>query len=168
MRFTSLKELVHFFHHALGLPDLSTMISMTISSSFSSWPSELTPSVIRNRFPVCIDCPLGNLAERSLPSQHLTSPLIFECTVWEALKLIWKGKYSAPDDKPVRSFDGSLYTFKDVDLASDYAYSSRTGLLLYNIRLRNFIHARGKKWKYYVQITNFWQKLFVRGVLQIK
>ena len=56
-----------------------------------------------------------------------------------------KGKYTAPDGKPVRSFDGSLYTFNGIDLASDYAYSasisSRVGLLLHVMRLRDFISA---------------------------
>jgi hypothetical protein len=61
MHFKSLKELTDFFHRALGHPDLPTMILMAKSSSFTSWPKELTPSVLRKHFPSCSDCSIGNL-----------------------------------------------------------------------------------------------------------
>ena len=58
MNFKTLRELTELFHRALGHPDLSTMLLMATSPSFTSWPKELTPSVIRKYFPSCSDCPL--------------------------------------------------------------------------------------------------------------
>jgi hypothetical protein len=152
MHFKSLKELTEFFHRALGHPDLPTMLLMATSSSFTSWPKELTPSVIRKHFPSCSDCSIGNLSERPLPSPSETLTDIPSHTIIGAeFEIDIKGKYTAPDGKPVRSFDGSLYTFNGIDLASDYAYSasiaSRVGLLLHVMRLRDFITASGKTLK---------------------
>ena len=123
MNFKTLRELTEFFHRALGHPDLSTMLLMATSPSFTSWPKELTPSVIRKYFPSCSDCPLGNLAERPLPSSPKSNDIAIhsDCVVGEEFEIDLKGKYTAPDGKPVRSFDGSLYTFNGIDLASDYA-----------------------------------------------
>ena len=126
---------------------------MATSPSFTSWPKELTPSVIRKYFPSCSDYPLGNLAERPLPSSPKSNDIAIhsDCVVGKEFEIDLNGKYTAPDGKPVRSFDGSLYTFNGIDLASDYAYSasisSRAGLLLYVIRLRDFVHACGKTLK---------------------
>jgi len=153
MHFKSLKELTELFHRALGHPDYPTMIFMAKSSSFTSWPKELTPSVLRKHFPSCSDCSIGNLSERPLPCLDANPPDIHSHTVIGAeFEIDIKGKYTAPDGKPVRNFDGSLYTFNGIDLASDYAYSasisSRVGLLLHVMRLRDFITASGKSLKF--------------------
>jgi hypothetical protein len=96
---------------------------MVTSPSFTSWPKKLTPSVIRKYFPSCSDCPLGNLAERPLPSSPKSNDIAIHSdrVVGEEFEIDLKGKYTAPDGKPIRSFDGSLYTFNGIDLASDYA-----------------------------------------------
>ena len=86
MTFQSLKELTELFHRVLGHPDLSTMLLMANSSSFTSWPKELSPSVIRKYFPTCSDCPIGNLAERPLLSVHVSSDLHNHSEVGQNLK----------------------------------------------------------------------------------
>jgi hypothetical protein len=92
------------------------------------------------------------LSERPLPSpsENLTD-IPSHSIIGAEFEIDIKGKYTAPDGKPVRSFDGSLYTFNGIDLASDYAYSasiaSRVGLLLHVMRLRDFITASGKSLK---------------------
>ena len=109
MNFQSLKELTEFFHRALGHPDLSTMLLMATSSSFTSWPKELSPSVIRKYFPICSDCPIGNLAERPLPPINISPDLHSHSLVGAEFEIDIKGKYTAPDGKPVRSLT-ALYT----------------------------------------------------------
>ena len=63
--FSSISDLVNFFHELLGHPSIETMISIIESSSVSNFPTELTIQAVRKYFPFnCVSCPAGQLARR--------------------------------------------------------------------------------------------------------
>ena len=79
------------------------MILMATSSSFTSWPNELTPSVLRKHFPSCSDCSIGNLSERHLPSlDGNLKDIPSHSVIGAEFEIDIKGRYTAPDGKPVR------------------------------------------------------------------
>ena len=58
----TLADEVDLWHRILGHCDAATMRSLAVPGKVMSFPSHLTPSVIRKHFPIaCIDCPQGNL-----------------------------------------------------------------------------------------------------------
>ena len=82
-KFTTISDLVRFFHELLGHPSIETMVNIVQSASINNLPSALTVHAIRNYFPFdCPSCPIGNMARRpTLPpeiSLHLLPGEEFE------------------------------------------------------------------------------------------
>ena len=79
------------------------MVNVFLTPSFLSSHPHLTSTVLSKYFPAnCSDCPLGNLQMRHPPVDPPVSDSPDEC-----FEVDVKGKWTDPQEKPVRSFGGT-------------------------------------------------------------
>jgi hypothetical protein len=140
VQFTSLPELVLFFHRLWQHPSQSKMLDIVRNRLVTNYPAALTPDAILRHFPtLCPDCPVGNLSRSPLP--RISASTFHE--IGSEIVLDIKGPWTGSDGKPVKSFSGHLYTLTARDRMSEYLWgfplSDRKHLLKYIMHLHNHI-----------------------------
>jgi hypothetical protein len=145
---SSLAELVQFWHEALGHPSMEVMIDIITSGTYYNLPKELTSKVIRKHFPLCAECPLGNLARTPLPLKSTPRNI----AMGEEFQVDLEGPWLKSDsDKPQETFSGCKYTLTAIDMKSRMPFgwllSSRKHLVRYLEDLRLAVLAVGRTLK---------------------
>jgi hypothetical protein len=132
--FTGIRQLVHYWHEALGHPSLNKMIQIAESKSVVGLSPLLTAKTIRKHYPKnCASCTAGNLARDPHSSTSITNTItsvIGDCVEIDLIVPLDKA-----GGNPMISKTGHQYGFVAVDIASDYVigYSlkSRKDLVKY-------------------------------------
>ena len=145
---SSLSELVQYWHEALGHPSMEVMIDMISSGTYTNLPLELTTKAIRKHFPLCAECPMGNLSRSPLP---LTSTFR-DIAMGEEFQIDLEGPWLKSDsDEHLTTFSGCKYTLTAIDMKSRMPFGwllkSRKHLIRYLEELRLAVQAVGRTLK---------------------
>jgi hypothetical protein len=121
--FSSISDLVKFFHELLGHPSIETMISILESSSVTNFPPELTIQAVRKYFPFnCISCPAGQLARRPPLAPETTTTSL----PGEEFEVDFKGPWHNADGKQVLSLSRNKLMFTAVDVHKGFVFTCGT------------------------------------------
>ena len=119
MRRPRLRLLRRKLTRILGNCDAAMMSSLAEPGKVTNFPSHLTPSIIRNHFPIgCPDCPMGNLQRR--PSQYSD---LSSSSIGGEFEVDYKGKWTNADGRSAPTFKKELYSFTAVDTSSIYIFT---------------------------------------------
>ena len=119
-KFTSIADLVRFFHDLLGHPSIETMIDIVQSSSIDNLPNDLTVQAVRKYFPFdCPACPAGQLARRpTLPPEPCTTSL-----PGEEFEVDFKGPWHNADGVKVLSLARNKHMFTAIDVHTKFGFT---------------------------------------------
>jgi hypothetical protein len=139
---------VQFWHEALGHPSMAIMLNMISSGTYNNLPKELTTKAIRKYFPLCAECPIGNLARSPLP--QMCTPR--EIAIGDEFQIDLEGPWLKSDsDEYLTTFSGCKYTLTAIDMMSRMPFGwllkSRKHLIRYLEELRLAIQAMGRQLK---------------------
>jgi hypothetical protein len=115
------------------------MLSIISSDSILNVYPDLTPTAVRKFFPYdCSACPAGQLAQR-----HQASVEIIPYTLpGQAIEIVFKGPWTAPDGTLTWSLSGNLYTFTALELVVDNTFvacaPNRHGIIKHLQELKSF------------------------------
>ena len=145
---SSLSELVQYWHEALGHPSMAVMIDMISSNTYTNLPKELTTKAIRKYFPLCAECPLGNLARSPLPQTCTPQNIV----AGEQFQIDLEGPWLKSDSNDhLTTFSGCKYTLTAIDMKSRMPFGwllkSRKHLIRYLEELRLAVSAMGRTLK---------------------
>ena len=131
-QFSTNRELVHFWHEALGHPNMEQMITIADQHTLKNWCKKLTPTVIRKFFPKnCASCIAGNLATSPSPSSSSSNESTIE--IGHSIQIDLFCPLDQDGKNPLKSRTGHKYALLAVDTASRFTISktfkSRKNLL---------------------------------------
>jgi len=158
--FSSISDLVRFFHELLGHPSIETMISIIESSSISNFPPELTIQAVRKYFPFnCISCPAGQLARRPPLAPEISTTSL----PGEEFEVDFKGPWHNADGTQVLSLARNKLMFTAVDVHKGFVFTRGTPSTANPVKhlekLRLFVLKRtGNRLKVIRSDDDFWDK----------
>ena len=131
-QFSTNRELVHFWHEALGHPNMEQMITIADQHTLKNWCKKLTPKVIRKFFPKnCASCIAGNLATSPSPSTSSSNESTTD--IGHSIQIDLFCPLDQDGKNPLKSRTGHKYALLAVDTASRFTISktfkSRKNLL---------------------------------------
>ena len=118
-----LRELVRYWHEALGHPTMEKMVDVVKYQTYQNLPSRLTTAVIRKYFPTCQACARGNLHRSALPLQSNATREWLSTHRERRFEIDIKGPYTDSSGKPCLTYSGSSLTLNAVDTATGMEFT---------------------------------------------
>jgi len=147
LQFPHLNDLVRFWHETWNHADVETMVAIVTKKTYTNLPAELTAKVIRKHFPICVACPVGNLAV--VPMSKKANAC--SADIGEEWEVDIKGPWSDEHGKSVKSFSNCRYCFVARDRKSKkivaFLIRTRSNLQRHLLRLIAYVISFGRRVK---------------------